>query len=138
MSQVRSTRHVITKARECQRIFPFLVYTQRATRKIRVYNNHRTKIPFSAIRYQSLAIRHRLSAIRHRLSAICHQLSAMNPPTTPTAAPFDRAADVLHFEPNPLDSIFAPKNVAVIGASETQGSVGRTIVWNLISSPFGG
>ncbi|HZQ10302.1 MAG TPA: bifunctional acetate--CoA ligase family protein/GNAT family N-acetyltransferase [Anaerolineae bacterium] len=62
----------------------------------------------------------------------------MNPPTTPTAAPFDRAADVLHFEPNPLDSIFAPKNVAVIGASETQGSVGRTIVWNLISSPFGG
>ncbi|MBI4673233.1 MAG: bifunctional acetate--CoA ligase family protein/GNAT family N-acetyltransferase [Chloroflexi bacterium] len=55
-----------------------------------------------------------------------------------TPAPFDRAADVLKFEPNPLDAIFAPKNVAVIGATETQGSVGRTIVWNLISSPFGG
>ena len=55
-----------------------------------------------------------------------------------TPAPFDRAADVLKFEPNPLDAIFAPKNVAVIGATETQGSVGRTIVWNLISNPFGG
>jgi len=60
----------------------------------------------------------------------------LNPNATP--APFDRAADVLKFEPNPLDAIFAPKNVAVIGATETQGSVGRTIVWNLISSPFGG
>ncbi len=37
-----------------------------------------------------------------------------------------------------LDVIFAPKNVAVIGATERPGSVGRTIVWNLISSPFGG
>lgn len=52
--------------------------------------------------------------------------------------PFDRAQDVLHFEPNSLDAIFAPKNVAVIGATETPGSVGRTILWNLISSPFGG
>src|SRR5258707_8593763 len=55
-----------------------------------------------------------------------------------TSAPFDRAADVLHFEPNPLDAIFVPKNVALIGATETQGSVGRTILWNLISNPFGG
>src|SRR5579859_3244445 len=37
-----------------------------------------------------------------------------------------------------LDYIFAPKNVAVIGATEKIGSVGRTIMWNLISSPFGG
>jgi acetyltransferase len=37
-----------------------------------------------------------------------------------------------------LDAIFSPKNVAVIGATERQGSVGRTILWNLISSPFGG
>ncbi len=41
-------------------------------------------------------------------------------------------------EPKGLDAIFAPKNVAVIGATERQGSVGRTILWNLISSPFGG
>ncbi len=38
----------------------------------------------------------------------------------------------------PLDVFFAPKTVAVIGATETAGSVGRTILWNLISSPFGG
>ncbi len=37
-----------------------------------------------------------------------------------------------------LDAIFAPKNVAVVGATERQGSVGRTILWNLISNPFGG
>jgi acetyltransferase len=38
----------------------------------------------------------------------------------------------------PLDAIFAPRNVAVIGATDTAGSVGRTILWNLIGSPFGG
>ncbi|MFN8450705.1 MAG: GNAT family N-acetyltransferase [Anaerolineae bacterium] len=37
-----------------------------------------------------------------------------------------------------LNAIFSPKNVAVIGATERAGSVGRTILWNLISSPFGG
>ncbi len=37
-----------------------------------------------------------------------------------------------------LDAIFKPNNVAVIGASEREGSVGRTILWNLISNPFGG
>jgi len=51
---------------------------------------------------------------------------------------FDPAHDVYHYADNPLNSIFAPKNVAVIGATEKEGSVGRTILWNLISSPFGG
>ncbi len=37
-----------------------------------------------------------------------------------------------------LDAIFAPGSVAVIGATEKEGSVGRTILRNLISSPFGG
>lgn len=37
-----------------------------------------------------------------------------------------------------LDPIFKPRTVAVIGATEKEGSVGRTIVWNLISNPFGG
>ncbi len=37
-----------------------------------------------------------------------------------------------------LDAIFAPKNVAVVGATENVGSVGRTIMSNLITSPFGG
>lgn len=39
---------------------------------------------------------------------------------------------------HPLDVFFTPKTVAVIGASEAPGSVGRTILWNLLSSPFGG
>jgi acetyltransferase len=51
---------------------------------------------------------------------------------------FDPAHDVLHYESQALDAIFAPKNVAVVGATETAGSVGRTVLWNLISSPFGG
>ncbi len=38
----------------------------------------------------------------------------------------------------PLDAIFQPRSVAVIGATEKPGSVGRTILWNLLSSPFGG
>jgi acetyltransferase len=33
---------------------------------------------------------------------------------------------------------FTPKTVAVIGATETPGSVGRNVIWNLVSSPFGG
>jgi len=51
---------------------------------------------------------------------------------------FDPSHDVLHYERQPLDSIFTPKNVAVIGATENPGTVGRTVLWNLISSPFGG
>jgi acetyltransferase len=39
---------------------------------------------------------------------------------------------------HPLHAIFHPKSVVLIGASERSGSVGRTILWNLISSPFGG
>src|SRR5215208_4886101 len=50
----------------------------------------------------------------------------------------DKAHDVLHQGSHPLDAIFKPKNVAVVGATETAGSVGRTVLWNLISTPFGG
>jgi acetyltransferase len=38
----------------------------------------------------------------------------------------------------PLDAFFSPKSVAVVGATETEGSVGRTIFRNLLSSQFGG
>ena len=37
-----------------------------------------------------------------------------------------------------LEAFFAPQNIAVIGATEKAGSIGRTLVRNLISSPFGG
>lgn len=39
---------------------------------------------------------------------------------------------------HPLDAIFAPESVAVIGATEKEDSVGRTLLWNLIRHPFGG
>ncbi|MEW6731345.1 MAG: bifunctional acetate--CoA ligase family protein/GNAT family N-acetyltransferase [Acidobacteriota bacterium] len=55
--------------------------------------------------------------------------------TKPTTDP---SHDVLRQEKQPLDAIFMPKSVAVIGASETLGSVGRTILWNLINNSFGG
>src|SRR3974377_452256 len=38
----------------------------------------------------------------------------------------------------PLDVFFSPKTVAVIGATENPGTVGRTLLWNLVTSPFGG
>jgi acetyltransferase len=50
----------------------------------------------------------------------------------------DPVHDVLGYERQPLDAIFAPRNVAVIGATEKVGSVGRTVLWNLIHNPFGG
>jgi acetyltransferase len=50
----------------------------------------------------------------------------------------DLAHDFLRQERQPLDVFFSPRTVAVVGATETAGSVGRTILWNLISSPFGG
>ncbi len=50
----------------------------------------------------------------------------------------DPAHDVLRSERQPLDDIFKPKSVALIGASERPGSVGRNVLWNLLSTPFGG
>ncbi|MCE5229592.1 bifunctional acetate--CoA ligase family protein/GNAT family N-acetyltransferase [bacterium] len=50
----------------------------------------------------------------------------------------DPIHDVGRYENNPLRAIFEPKTVAVIGASEKVGSVGRTVLWNLITNPFGG
>ncbi|RMH70911.1 MAG: GNAT family N-acetyltransferase [Gemmatimonadetes bacterium] len=37
-----------------------------------------------------------------------------------------------------LDAIFAPRTVAVIGATDRENSVGRLLLWNLIRNPFGG
>jgi acetyltransferase len=51
---------------------------------------------------------------------------------------YDPAHDVLRYSRQPLDAIFSPRSVAVIGATEKPGSVGRTLLWNLISNPFGG
>ncbi len=50
----------------------------------------------------------------------------------------DKAHDVLRQERQSLEPFFTPRNVAVIGATENPGAVGRTILWNLVSTPFGG
>ncbi|MCA9969415.1 MAG: bifunctional acetate--CoA ligase family protein/GNAT family N-acetyltransferase [Anaerolineales bacterium] len=49
-----------------------------------------------------------------------------------------RAHDVYRYMHNPLDVIFKPKSVAVVGATEREGSTGRTILWNLMQNAFGG
>ena len=38
----------------------------------------------------------------------------------------------------PLSVFFSPRTVAVLGANETMGSMGRTVLWNLFTNPFGG
>lgn len=50
----------------------------------------------------------------------------------------DPTYDIYRSEHQPLAALFKPQNVAVIGATDRQGSVGRTVFWNLISNPFGG
>lgn len=50
----------------------------------------------------------------------------------------DPAHDIANYRRRPIEVIFAPKTVAVIGATDRPGSVGRTVLWNLISNPFGG
>jgi acetyltransferase len=50
----------------------------------------------------------------------------------------DKAHDVLRTEGHPLDAIFTPHSVAVVGATDRPGSIGRAVLWSLVSSPFGG
>jgi acetyltransferase len=50
----------------------------------------------------------------------------------------EKIHDILRYEHHPLDAIFKPRSVAVIGATERVHSVGRTILQNLIRTPFGG
>ncbi len=62
----------------------------------------------------------------------------MDPRPTSSSEQTDPSYDVFGGARRPLDSIFEPRTVAVIGATEREGSVGRTLLFNLISSPFGG
>ncbi len=50
----------------------------------------------------------------------------------------DPLQNVYDAYPHPLDAIFHPKSVAVIGAKDTVGSVGRTLLLNLKSANFPG
>jgi acetyltransferase len=56
-------------------------------------------------------------------------------PLTPASAKAsDPSHDFLRAEPRPLDALFRPERVAVIGATERQGSVGRTVLENLLAA----
>jgi acetyltransferase len=55
-----------------------------------------------------------------------------------TTPPFEPVHDPLAERPPSLEAIFSPRNVVVVGATDKEGSVGRTVLWNLVSSPFGG
>ena len=50
---------------------------------------------------------------------------------TVTVRTTDPAHDLLRSEGNPLDAIFRPHSLAVIGATDRPGSVGRTLVENI-------
>ena len=50
----------------------------------------------------------------------------------------EAAAQELQAERHPLDALFKPRSVAVIGATPREGTVGRTVVANLSASSFGG
>src|SRR5271167_82582 len=68
-------------------------------------------------------------------------MSTSAPAKGPVSKPnikMDPSSDVYRTESHPLDPLFAPSSVAVIGATERAGSVGRSVLWNLLSSPFGG
>jgi Acyl-CoA synthetase (NDP forming) len=56
----------------------------------------------------------------------------------PASKTVESAHDILHARSHPLDPIFAPKSVALIGATENAGSVGRTIFQNLGRGGFQG
>ena len=59
--------------------------------------------------------------------------------TATNANPIESAHDILHHSTRrPLSSIFSPQSVAIIGATETVNSVGRTILENLTKGGFAG
>jgi acetyltransferase len=62
------------------------------------------------------------------------------PPLQPTAVSARPVGseDLLSSPRGDLEVFLRPSAVAVIGATETHGSVGRTLLWNLIGTPFGG
>ncbi|PIS02893.1 MAG: acetyl CoA synthetase subunit alpha [Chlamydiae bacterium CG10_big_fil_rev_8_21_14_0_10_42_34] len=51
---------------------------------------------------------------------------------------FDPSMNILYRKSLQLDKIFKPKMIAVVGATDSEGSVGRTVMHNLLSTPFGG
>ena len=56
----------------------------------------------------------------------------------PKVAGISRSAGRVARQPQALGVDLRARTVAVIGATEKSGSVGRTVFWNLVKYPFGG
>jgi len=56
-------------------------------------------------------------------------------PVPPRTSP---ANSILRRQSQPLSVFFSPQTVAVLGAAESADSMGRTVLWNLVTNPFGG
>lgn len=50
----------------------------------------------------------------------------------------DFSDNILRPTNQPISVFFSPRTVAVLGATEAAGSMGRTVLWNLFTNPFGG
>lgn len=48
------------------------------------------------------------------------------------------AYDILRLNDSPLETLLNPNTIAIIGASGQIGTVGHTLLWNLIQAPFHG
>ncbi len=66
-----------------------------------------------------------------------HQRTMTDTPPTPAPVQDDTSKSAKPVRSS-LKTFFKPQAVALIGATEKAGSVGRTILSNLIASPFGG
>jgi acetyltransferase len=66
-----------------------------------------------------------------------NKVSKASKGTKPSTPAQDPSLDVWRSEPHPLDAIFAPHSVAVIGAP-TAWERRTAVLWSLVSSPFGG
>src|SRR5579859_5311537 len=60
----------------------------------------------------------------------------MNQTNTGVAEPISERSPNAPSRPG-LDAFFLPKSVALVGASERPGTVGQTVLRNLVESPFG-
>jgi len=65
------------------------------------------------------------------------RIAAQTPHQSP-GQPNDPSHDFLRSRSAPLDSIFRPQNVAVIGATDRDGSVGRSVLVNLRGASYRG
>jgi acetyltransferase len=92
----------------------------------------------SFITYKSSSSAFRSSSNNYNNNQCYHTMKSTlyNATTTEKHVDLEQVQEVLskkHIGGHPLDHLFKPKTIAVVGASEVQGTTGRTILWNLMS-----